>query len=204
MEKLSEQNAIRILVVDDHPIVRTGLATLLKAESGFRLMGGVDGGEEALAFLSLHPVDIVLLDLRMPKMSGLDVLPAIQKLDQAPYVLILSSFDYEEDIYRAVVARLPRGLSLTADAPSTTVMEIYTRAESRETIVHFVNFDKQSNPAPFAVRGKKQYPGAVKSVTCLAPDADDPAALQFQERDGAVEFTVPATRVYSMVAIAQG
>jgi hypothetical protein len=110
----------------------------------------------------------------------------------------------QEDIYRAVVARLPRGLSVTADAPSTTVMEIYTRAESRETIVHFVNFDKQNNPTPFAVRVKKQFPGAVKSVMCLSPDADDPAPLQFQEREGAVEFTVPATRVYSMVAIAQG
>jgi DNA-binding NarL/FixJ family response regulator len=104
MEKQHEPNSIRILIVDDHPIVRAGLATLLEKESGFRLAGGVDGAEGALAFLKRHSVDIVLLDLRMPKTSGLELLPSILSLEQAPKVLVLSSFDYEEEIYRAAKA----------------------------------------------------------------------------------------------------
>jgi DNA-binding NarL/FixJ family response regulator len=99
-----EQDLIRLLIVDDHPIVRAGLATLLGKECGFRLEGGVDGGEEALAFLARHPVDVVLLDLRMPKKTGLEVLPEILARECPPKVLILSSFDYEEEIYRAARA----------------------------------------------------------------------------------------------------
>jgi two-component system NarL family response regulator len=104
MEKRSEANPIRILIVDDHPIVRAGLATLLGKEDGFQLAGSVDGAEEALSFLARHPVDIVLLDLRMPKVSGLEALPSILALPSAPKVIILSSFDYDEEIYRASCA----------------------------------------------------------------------------------------------------
>lgn len=104
MEKHCEQTPIRILIVDDHPIVRAGLATLLKKEQGFHLAGGVDSADAALSFLVQHPVDVVLLDLRMPKTTGLDVLPAILGRTSPPKVLILSSFDYEEEIYRAAKA----------------------------------------------------------------------------------------------------
>lgn len=104
MEKPCEQTLIRILIVDDHPIVRAGLATLLRKEEGFHLEGGVDSADDALTFLNRHPVDVVLLDLRMPKTSGLEVLPAILGRICPPRVLILSSFDYEEEIYRAAMA----------------------------------------------------------------------------------------------------
>jgi DNA-binding NarL/FixJ family response regulator len=120
MERLPEQNPIRILIVDDHPIVRAGLANLLAKEGGFKLAGGVDGANEALAFLKCHPVDVVLLDLRMPKISGLEALPAIVALDPAPFVIILSSFDYEEEVYRAAKAGA-RGY-LTKDATRAQIV----------------------------------------------------------------------------------
>ncbi len=121
MEQISEQNPIRILIVDDHPIVRAGLATLLGKSTEFQLAGSVDGGERALAFLSRFPVDVVLLDLRMPKTSGLDVLPSILAIDPAPKVIILSSFNYDEDIYRA--AKGGAHGYLMKDATRTQILE---------------------------------------------------------------------------------
>lgn len=104
MEKQCDNRLIRILIIDDHPIVRAGLATLLGKESDFLIEPGVDGSEGVIAYLDGHPVDIVLLDLRMPKTSGVELLPAIVARKNPPRVIILSSFDYEEEIYRAAKA----------------------------------------------------------------------------------------------------
>jgi two-component system NarL family response regulator len=121
MERVSEQSPIRILIVDDHPIVRDGLAMLLETDSGLQLAGSVDGAEKALAFLDRTSVDIVLLDLRMPKISGLEVLPSILAIKPAPYVIILSSFNYDEDIYQA--AKMGARGYIMKDASRVQILE---------------------------------------------------------------------------------
>ncbi len=108
-----------------------------------------------------------------------------------------------EAINRAVVEGLPKGLSIESGAPLTTVMDLLTRPASRETLVHFVNFDRANPLAPFAVTLRKQFSGPVKSVNCLSPERDQPLPLNFQEAGDRVTFTIPATKRYALLVIAQ-
>lgn len=121
----TKQPPIRILIVDDHLIVRAGLTTLLGKEDDFLVVGSVDCGNEALGFLDREEVDVVLLDLRMPKRGGLDVLPEIVARQQAPKVLIVSSFEYDEEIYRA--AKAGAHGYLTKDATRAEIVEAIRR-----------------------------------------------------------------------------
>lgn len=107
-----------------------------------------------------------------------------------------------QEIHAAIVDNLPKGLSISTKAPLTTVMEIVNRPQTRETIVHFIDFDRTNPPAPFAVALQKQYSNPVKSVTCLSPDGDDPQPVHFQEANGEVRFTVPRARIYAMAVVA--
>src|ERR1700729_409794 len=103
-EKTVATLPIRVLLADDHPVVRAGLNSMLRKQSGLRIVGTVHGGLEALEFLDREPADVMLLDLRMPNMDGIDTLRALRKMTAPPQVVILSNFEYDEEIYRAVEA----------------------------------------------------------------------------------------------------
>jgi Beta-galactosidase len=107
------------------------------------------------------------------------------------------------DIYKALSAAFPKGFSLTTEAPLTTVAELVSRPKTRETIAHFVNFDRENPLPPFAAGIRKQFPGPIKSVTHFSPDADDPIPLAFKESGDVASVTIPATRIYSMTVVAQ-
>jgi len=89
-------NAIRILIVDDHPVVRRGIVSLLSNHTDFEVVGEADCVSSALELVEQQRPDIVLLDVRLPGESGLDLLTQLQ--DRRTKVLILTSFDDEEHV----------------------------------------------------------------------------------------------------------
>jgi len=95
---------IRILIVDDHPVVCSGLTSMLSALPGLEVVGSAASGEKALAIVQRDRPDVMLLDLRMPGMDGIGVLNALKQMENPPYVVVLTSFEKEEDIYRAIRA----------------------------------------------------------------------------------------------------
>lgn len=98
------KEAIRVLVVDDHPVVRRGLHSMLDGESGISVVGMASSGREGLeAAEKLNP-DVVLLDLRMPDMGGVEVIHRLRGGHRECRVLVLTNYQLDEDIFNAIEA----------------------------------------------------------------------------------------------------
>jgi DNA-binding NarL/FixJ family response regulator len=107
--------SIRVAVVDDHQLVRIGLKQIIEAQPDFSWVGEAKNGREALALLRATPCDVLLLDLSLPDMSGLDVLRQIKAHHDSVATLVLSA--YPENQYGLNVLRAGASgfLSKTAD-----------------------------------------------------------------------------------------
>lgn len=101
---MKESKHIRILVVDDHFMVRMGLAASLNIEADLQVVAEAGNGKDALAFYREHRPEVVLMDLRLPGMSGAETTAAILEEFPDAAVLMLSTHSGEEEIYRALQA----------------------------------------------------------------------------------------------------
>ena len=95
---------MRVLLADDHGIVRRGLKSLLESEPGLSVVAEAADGLEALRLCTEHQPDTLILDVGMPKLNGIEVAARVQKLERAPRVIILSMHSDESYILRALAA----------------------------------------------------------------------------------------------------
>ena len=172
---------ITILTADDHPLIRDGLAAVLRAESGLQVVAEAANGEEAIeAYARLHP-DIVLMDLRMPVMDGLTATRAILADDPNARIIVLTTYDGDEDIHRALAAGA-RGY-LLKDMMRTELLGV----------IRAVHRGQRGIPAPIAARLAEHTPRiglTPRELEVLRLVAEGLSNAQVADRIGRTEGTV--------------
>ena len=95
---------IRILIVDDHPIVRDGLVAILGTQSDFQVVGEATSGPQAIQLLEPSQADVILLDLEMPGMDGVEVIGQMKSIQPQARIVVFTAFDTDERILGALAA----------------------------------------------------------------------------------------------------
>ncbi len=166
---------ITVALVDDDPMVRTGLNFILKGEDGIDVAWQAGDGAEALTNLHDRPVDVVLLDVRMPGLDGLATLEELRGWQTRPRVIVLTTFNTDDYVVRAL--KLGADAFLLKDADPARLVEAIQRVAAGENVL-----------APDVTR-------TLITVATDAPAAGDPsaralvAALTEREREVAVLMT---------------
>ncbi|MET0282804.1 MAG: response regulator transcription factor [Steroidobacteraceae bacterium] len=150
---------ITILVVDDHGIVRHGLSSLLDGHEGMRVVGAAGDGEEAVtAAERLHP-DVIVMDLALPKLSGVDAALRILASQPAIRIVILSAWDTSEHVFRALRAGA-RGYVLKESAV----------AEILQAVTAVCKGDRYLSPrlSSFVLDGMPDFPRKLSPMQSLS------------------------------------
>ena len=128
-----KSSKIKILIADDHPYVRDGVVSTVAAEKDMQVVAQAADGAEVVALAKKHRPDIVLLDLRMPQLDGLDAITQIQSLGLPCKVVVLTTYESEQDIHLAL-KHGARGY-LLKDTPRPMLLDAIRRVHGGETII---------------------------------------------------------------------
>jgi DNA-binding NarL/FixJ family response regulator len=124
---------IRVAVVDDQPLIRAGFSMVLAGQDDIEVVGEAENGADALELLRKIEADVVIMDIRMPVMDGIQATEQLMRLDAPPGVLVLTTFDNDEDAFAAL--RAGAGGFLLKNAPATEVVNAIRVLAAGESVV---------------------------------------------------------------------
>jgi two-component system NarL family response regulator len=101
---MSQSTAIRVLIADDHSIFRQGLATIISRDPDMVVIAQAENGQQAINLFREHQPDVTLMDLRMPEVEGVEAIAAIRAESKSARIIVLTTYDSDEDIYRGLQA----------------------------------------------------------------------------------------------------
>jgi two-component system NarL family response regulator len=129
----AKKSRISVLIADDHTVVREGLVSLIRRKADMAVLGEAINGREAVDLWRRHHPDVTLLDLRMPELDGVSAIKEIRQHDENARIIVLTTFDGDEDIFRAIQAGA-KGY-LLKDVPREALMDSIRRVHAGETCV---------------------------------------------------------------------
>jgi DNA-binding NarL/FixJ family response regulator len=158
---MADEDVVRVLIVDDHALFRRGLMLVLESEPGIEVVGEAEDGEDAVAKAEATAPDVVLMDVRMPKLSGIGATKAVAAVLPTSKIIMLTVSDEEEDLYEAIRAGaagyLLKEISIeeVADAVRAVVQgqTLISPSMASKLITEFQNLSRMTNdrsqvPAP--------------------------------------------------------
>ncbi|MFB4317415.1 response regulator [Actinomadura sp. 21ATH] len=126
-------DGLRVLIVDDDPLVRAGLAMMIDGAHGISVVGEASDGAEVPAAVAAHSPHVVLMDLRMPRVDGIAATRELRRHRDAPEVVVLTTFDSDENILFAL--RAGAGGFLLKDTPPAEIVDAVRRIAAGEPIL---------------------------------------------------------------------
>lgn len=137
---MNQSRSIRILVAEDHEIVRDGICAIVNQQSDMLIVAEAEDGEQAVQMYQKHQPDVVLMDLRMPTIEGVDAIAKIKSEFHEAKIIVLTTYDTDEDIYRG----------LEAGAKGYLLKD--TSAEELSTAIRTVSQGKKYVPPEIAMK----------------------------------------------------
>src|SRR5919109_3020213 len=190
---------IKVLIADDQELVRAGFAVIVNAAPDMVVVAEAGDGRQAIELCDAHEPDVVLMDIRMPELDGLEAAERLLKRPGAPNIVLLTTFDLDEYVYRAL--RIGASGFLLKDAPSNRMLDAVRAAAAGDSLIEPSItrrlIDRFTEVEP---RGPRDQPRELQTLTDRELDVLRHVARGLSNAEIAAELVVAESTVKTHVA----